>query len=116
MDWGDIESVFLLLALTNITRYMAVSQPASTYLTDKLVYSAEILLIAVLALSKLSTALLILELSPRKDIQRAALVTLCVIGVWTAFAILGDILQCGVPDPWVCPGKVRRVDSMVDEF
>lgn len=70
-------------------------------------YSGEILLVTVLGLSKLSTALLILELSPKNNIRKTCCVTIGVIGAWTGFAILGDALQCGVPNPWACPGKVR---------
>lgn len=81
----------------------------ATSLTGKLVYCAEFLLVSVLALSKLSTTLLIQKLSPKKNIRNASWITLGVIGVWTAFAILGDALQCGLPNPWVCPGQVREV-------
>lgn len=110
MPWsvgsGDIEPLFHGRLWINIKRYdeQLSSVPL---LTDQFVYSAEIFLIAALSLSKLSTALLVQKISPKNNIRTASWIAIGLIAVWTVFAILGNVLQCGLPNPWTCPGKVR---------
>lgn len=108
VDSGDIGPLFRSLLWINTRRYDEYKYRSVLPLTDQFAYSAEIFLIAALSLSKLSTALLVQKLSPKNNIRTASWVAIGLIAVWTVFAILGNTLQCGLPNPWTCPGKVRQ--------
>ncbi|GIK04372.1 hypothetical protein Aspvir_008453 [Aspergillus viridinutans] len=73
-------------------------------------YAAQLLQIIPVALSKLSTTLLVHILTPRGGLQKACLATIGAIGVWTVFALCAIAFQCPLPDTWLyrpdrCPAK-----------
>ncbi|PKX91133.1 uncharacterized protein P174DRAFT_463272 [Aspergillus novofumigatus IBT 16806] len=76
---------------------------------SKLNYAAELLLLLVLALSKVSTGNLIRSISPSKSILRWCLMVQIGIGVWTLLALFGTAFQCPAPyweySPSRCIGK-----------
>ncbi|GIC93105.1 uncharacterized protein Aud_009586 [Aspergillus udagawae] len=64
-------------------------------------YAAQLLQIIPVALSKLSTTLLVHILTPRSGLQKACLATIGAIGVWTVFALCAIAFQCPLPDSWL---------------
>ncbi|KAL5338953.1 hypothetical protein BJX70DRAFT_365131 [Aspergillus crustosus] len=68
---------------------------------SKFAFAAQILLILVLALSKLSTVLLVWKLIPSGSLRRSCVVIAGVVVAWTVFAVLGFAFQCALPQPWV---------------
>ncbi|KAL4883383.1 hypothetical protein BJY04DRAFT_184537 [Aspergillus karnatakaensis] len=68
---------------------------------SKFAFAAHILLILVMALSKLSTVLLIWELTPSGGLRRSCVVIAGIVIAWTVFAVLGVAFQCALPEPWV---------------
>ncbi|KAI2950778.1 hypothetical protein CBS147322_5282 [Aspergillus niger] len=61
---------------------------------NKLTYAAQLLLIPVLSLSKVSTCRLIHRLTPGQRIRRANMITMIAVGLWTVFALFATALQC----------------------
>ncbi|KEY80577.1 integral membrane protein [Aspergillus fumigatus] len=76
---------------------------------NKLNYAAELLLLLVLALSKVSTGNLIRSISPSKSILRWGFMVQIGLGVWTLLALFGTAFQCRAPyweySPSRCIGK-----------
>ncbi|KAG2001765.1 hypothetical protein GB937_009921 [Aspergillus fischeri] len=76
---------------------------------NKLNYAAELLLLLVLALSKVSTGNLIRSISPSKSVLRWCLMVQIGVGVWTLLALFGTAFQCPAPyweySPSRCIGK-----------
>ncbi|KAH1599376.1 hypothetical protein V6Z98_007915 [Aspergillus fumigatus] len=76
---------------------------------NKLNYTAELLLLLVLALSKVSTGNLIRSISPSKSILRWGFMVQIGLGVWTLLALFGTAFQCRAPyweySPSRCIGK-----------
>ncbi|KAH1310951.1 hypothetical protein KXX47_006036 [Aspergillus fumigatus] len=76
---------------------------------NKLNYTAELLLLLVLALSKVSTGNLIRSISPSKSILRWGFMVQIGLGVWTLLALFGTASQCRAPyweySPSRCIGK-----------
>ncbi|BDD58481.1 hypothetical protein MAP00_003756 [Monascus purpureus] len=75
-------------------------------------YASNILFIAVLAISKLSVALLILQLAPDRRIHIACFITLSLTLAWTLISIFGLAFHCKLPQPWIylphrCAGAVE---------
>ncbi|EAW20770.1 uncharacterized protein NFIA_112980 [Aspergillus fischeri NRRL 181] len=64
-------------------------------------YAAQLLHIIPVALSKLSTTLLVHMLTPQRGLQKACLATIGAIGVWTVFALCAIAFQCPLPDAWL---------------
>ncbi|GFF43323.1 hypothetical protein IFM58399_06908 [Aspergillus lentulus] len=64
-------------------------------------YAAQLLHIIPVALSKLSTTLLVHILTPRRGLQKACLATIGAIGVWAVFALCAIAFQCPLPDVWL---------------
>jgi hypothetical protein len=78
---------------------------------SKFAFAAHILLIVVLALSKISTILLVWKLTPSKSLRRSCAVTAGIVVGWLIFALLSIAFQCGLPNPWLysperCAGEV----------
>jgi hypothetical protein len=73
-------------------------------------YAAELLLLLVFALSKVSTGNLIRSISPSKSILRWCLMVQVGVGVWALLALFGAAFQCPTPyweySPSRCIGKV----------
>ncbi|KAJ5539519.1 hypothetical protein N7513_007851 [Penicillium frequentans] len=68
---------------------------------SKFAFAAHILFIFVLALSKMSTILLVWKLTPSQSLRRSCAVTAGIVGGWSVFAVLSIAFQCGMPDPWL---------------
>ncbi|THC94027.1 hypothetical protein EYZ11_006499 [Aspergillus tanneri] len=64
---------------------------------NKLTYTAQLLFILVLSLSKISTVNLILSINPSERIQQCCLITQIGVGLWTLFALFGLAFQCSPP-------------------
>ena len=78
---------------------------------SKFAFAGHILLIVVLALSKMSTILLVWKLTPSKSLRRSCVVTAGIVVGWSIFAVLSIAFQCELPNPWLysperCAGKV----------
>lgn len=78
---------------------------------SKFAFPAHMLLIVVMALSKISTILLIWKLTPSKSLRRSCVVTAGIVVGWSIFAVLSIAFQCDLPDPWLysperCAGEV----------
>ncbi|KAJ5481874.1 hypothetical protein N7475_000686 [Penicillium sp. IBT 31633x] len=68
---------------------------------SKFAFPAHMLLIVVMALSKISTILLIWKLTPSKSLRRSCVVTAGIVVGWSIFAVLSIAFQCDLPDPWL---------------
>lgn len=78
---------------------------------SKFAFAAHILFIFVLALSKISTILLVWKLTPSQSLRRSCAVTAGIVCGWSVLAVLSIAFQCGLPDPWLyspnrCAGEV----------
>lgn len=78
---------------------------------NKFAFAAHILFICVLALSKMSTILLVWKLTPSQSLRRSCVVTAGIVVGWSIFAVLSIAFQCEMPDPWLyspkrCAGEV----------
>lgn len=83
---------------------------------SKFALAAHILLIFVLALSKMSTILLVWKLTPSKTLHRTCAATAGMVVGWSVFAVLSIAFQCEMPDPWLysperCAGEVSIYQS-----
>lgn len=63
-------------------------------------YSAEILYIIALAISKASVLVLLWRITPVGVHRRIALISGSLIGMWTLASIFAAVFQCSVPDTW----------------
>lgn len=81
---------------------------------SKFSYAADLFVIPVLALSKLSTTLLTLRIAPPHGrMQLACKMLMMVVAGWTVFSIFAISLECKTPDPWLftpdrCGAQVRN--------
>ncbi|PWY66615.1 integral membrane protein [Aspergillus eucalypticola CBS 122712] len=98
--WIALIIAFIQTLLTQFAVDHGLGKHASSLSTadfskcNKLTYAAQLLLIPVLSLSKLSTCRLIHRLTPGQRIRRANMITGIVVGLWTLFAIFATALQC----------------------
>ncbi|KAB8238426.1 uncharacterized protein BDW43DRAFT_306289 [Aspergillus alliaceus] len=74
------------------------------------IYAAQLFLIIVLSLSKLSTTLLLWTLTLNKVIRQTCTITIAFTSTWTTFA-LGLAFRCRLPEPWLytpdrCAGTI----------
>ncbi|CBF78153.1 hypothetical protein AN8727.2 [Aspergillus nidulans FGSC A4] len=67
---------------------------------SKYSYAAQLLLIIVLSLSKLSTALLVWKLTPSRSLRQYCTTAAVVIAGWTIFALFSISFQCQMPETW----------------
>lgn len=63
-------------------------------------YSAEILYIIALAISKASVLVLLWRITPVGGHRRMALISGTLLGMWTLASIFAAVFQCSVPDTW----------------
>ncbi|OJJ55951.1 hypothetical protein ASPSYDRAFT_182875 [Aspergillus sydowii CBS 593.65] len=68
---------------------------------SKFAFAAQILLILVLSLSKLSTILLVWKLTPNNSLRRTCTITAGIVLVWAVFSIFAIAFQCQMPNPWL---------------
>ncbi|GAA84580.1 integral membrane protein [Aspergillus luchuensis IFO 4308] len=98
--WIALIIAFIQTLLTQFAVDHGLGKHASSLSTadfskyNKLTYAAQLLLIPVLSLSKLSTCRLIHRLTPGQRIRRANMITIIVVGIWTVFAVFATALQC----------------------
>ncbi|RDW72596.1 uncharacterized protein DSM5745_07768 [Aspergillus mulundensis] len=64
-------------------------------------FAAQLLLLIVLSLTKLSTILLIWKLTPSKSLRLHCTITAGVVVGWTIFALFGISFQCQLPEAWL---------------
>ncbi|PYH97385.1 hypothetical protein BO71DRAFT_417090 [Aspergillus ellipticus CBS 707.79] len=88
-----IQSLLIQFVVDNGLGKHASSIPADA-LNQYNKVSAQLLLILVLSLSKVSTCRLIYRITPGQHIRRASMITLITIGLWTVFAIFATAFQC----------------------
>ncbi|KAF7131023.1 hypothetical protein CNMCM5793_003958 [Aspergillus hiratsukae] len=103
---GTIIAIFQTIILQYAIKYgMGRKQDSLTAESfekySKYNYAAQLLQIIPVALSKLSTTLLVHILTPRGSVQKACLATMGAIGLWTLFALCAITFQCPLPDPWL---------------
>ncbi|GFN14743.1 uncharacterized protein AtWU_04543 [Aspergillus tubingensis] len=98
--WIALIIAFIQTLLTQFAVDHGLGKHASSFSTadfstyNKLTYAAQLLLIPVLSLSKLSTCRLIHRLTPGQRIRRANMMNIIVVGLWTVFAVFATALQC----------------------
>ncbi|KAL4904659.1 hypothetical protein BDW74DRAFT_27352 [Aspergillus multicolor] len=68
---------------------------------SKFSFAAQLLLIVVLSLTKLSTILLIWKLTPSKGLRLHCSITAAVVIGWMIFALFGLSFQCQLPEAWL---------------
>ncbi|KAF7180426.1 hypothetical protein CNMCM7691_009594 [Aspergillus felis] len=103
---GTVVAIIQTIILQHAVKYglgrKQDSLPADSFEKySKYNYTAQLLQIFPVALSKLSTTLLVHILTPRSGLQNACLATIGAIGVWTVFALCAIAFQCPLPDPWL---------------
>jgi hypothetical protein len=84
---------------------------------SKFAFAAHILLILVLALSKISTILLVWKLTPSKSLRRSCTIIAGIVLGWSIFAVFSLAFQCGLSRPWVysperCAGEVSNAQKI----
>ncbi|KAL4758597.1 uncharacterized protein BDW70DRAFT_141310 [Aspergillus foveolatus] len=67
---------------------------------SKFSYAAQLLLVIVLSLSKLSTTLLVWKLTPSRSLRQYCTISATVIAGWTIFALFSISFQCQLPETW----------------
>ncbi|KAF4230410.1 hypothetical protein CNMCM6457_005986 [Aspergillus fumigatiaffinis] len=105
-----VQSILIQVAVNRgMGRHRSELSNGSFDAYNKLNYAAELLLLLVLALSKVSTGNLIRSISPSKSILRWCLMVQIGVGVWTLLALFGTAFQCPAPyweySPSRCIGK-----------
>ncbi|KAF7168848.1 hypothetical protein CNMCM5623_001790 [Aspergillus felis] len=103
---GTVVAIIQTIILQHAVKYglgrKQDSLPADSFEKySKYNYAAQLLQIIPVALSKLSTTLLVHILTPRSGLQSACLATIGAIGVWTVFALCAIAFQCPLPDSWL---------------
>ncbi|KAL3459002.1 hypothetical protein BJX64DRAFT_291664 [Aspergillus heterothallicus] len=97
-----VEVVFLQKAVDHgLGKHQDQLSGASVQAWSKFAYAAHILVIFVMALSKMSTILLIWKLTPSKSLRLSCGVTAGIVAGWTVFAVLSLSFQCEMPGPWL---------------
>ncbi|KAJ5645232.1 hypothetical protein N7507_011243 [Penicillium longicatenatum] len=79
---------------------------------SKFAFAAHILFIVVLALSKMSTILLVWKLTPSQSLRRSCAFTAGIVVAWSIFAVSSIAFQCGLPDPWLYSPKQCAGDGV----
>ncbi|KAE8350880.1 hypothetical protein BDV28DRAFT_150521 [Aspergillus coremiiformis] len=97
-----IEIVFMQKAVENgLGKHIDTLTLSAIRQSSKFAYTAQLILVVVVSLSKLSTTLLLWNLTPSKTVHQACIVTMGLITAWTAFALFAIAFQCQLPEPWL---------------
>ncbi|KAF4203252.1 hypothetical protein CNMCM8927_009014 [Aspergillus lentulus] len=105
-----VQSILIQVAVNHgMGRHRSEVSSDSFEAYNKLNYAAELLLLLVLTLSKVSTGNLIRSISPSTSILRWCLMVQIGVGVWMLLALFGTAFQCPAPyweySPSRCIGK-----------
>ncbi|GFG09921.1 esterase EstB [Aspergillus lentulus] len=105
-----VQSILIQVAVNRgMGRHRSEVSSDSFEAYNKLNYAAELLLLLVLTLSKVSTGNLIRSISPSTSILRWCLMVQIGVGVWMLLALFGTAFQCPAPyweySPSRCIGK-----------
>lgn len=84
-----------------VGRHADTLTTAALSTANKFTYVAQLLSIIVLALSKLSTTLLVWKLTPKRAIRTACKITIGLATAWAVFGLFAIAFQCQMPEPWV---------------
>ncbi|KAL4772668.1 hypothetical protein BDW60DRAFT_186713 [Aspergillus nidulans var. acristatus] len=96
-----VQVVILQKAVDNgLGRHEAGLSESQIQLLSKFAYAAQLLLVIILSLSKLSTTLLVWKLTPSRSIRQYCTVAAVVIAGWTVFALFSISFQCQLPETW----------------
>lgn len=87
-------------------------------MTIKFQYAGQILLVIVLASTKLSMIMFFKGLTRFKRVILACNGLLVLVVGWTIFSVLAEALQCGFPHAWIytpqkCAGQVWQLVSQI---
>ncbi|KAL4993813.1 hypothetical protein BDV10DRAFT_178165 [Aspergillus recurvatus] len=102
-----VQVVVLQKAVDNgLGRHEAQLSKSQIQRLSKFSFAAQLLLVIVLSLSKLSTILLIWKLTPSRSLRQFCTITAAVIAGWTIFALFSISFQCRLPEAWLyTPGR-----------
>jgi hypothetical protein len=68
-------------------------------------YGTQILVLATVACSKFSSALLFRSLTAQGNVLRLTQGLMVVIGLWASSSIVAVAFQCSLPHPWDVTGR-----------
>jgi hypothetical protein len=75
-------------------------------------YGTQMLVLATVACSKFSSALLFRSLTAQGNVLRLTQGLMVVIGLWASSSIVAVAFQCSLPHPWDITGRcVNRVSD-----
>ncbi|KAL4989440.1 hypothetical protein BDW68DRAFT_156778 [Aspergillus falconensis] len=102
-----VQVVLLQKAVDNgLGRHEAHLSESQIQRLSKFAFAAQLLLVIVLSLSKLSTTLLIWKLTPSRRLRQYCAIAAAVIAGWTIFALFSISFQCQLPEAWLyAPGQ-----------
>ncbi|KAF7592299.1 hypothetical protein BBP40_000430 [Aspergillus hancockii] len=94
-----------------VGRHVHTLTTAALHLSGKYNYAAQLLQVIILSLSKLSTTILLWNLTFNKAIRLACIITVGLTTCWTIFACFGIAFLCKLPTPWLytpdkCAGTI----------
>ncbi|KAL4740691.1 hypothetical protein BDV11DRAFT_184647 [Aspergillus similis] len=96
-----VQVVVLQKAVDNgLGRHEARLNKSQIQRLSKFAYAAQLLLVIVLSLSKLSTTLLVWKLTPSRSLRRYCTIVAVFIAGWTVFALFSISFQCQLPETW----------------
>ncbi|PKX91159.1 uncharacterized protein P174DRAFT_463296 [Aspergillus novofumigatus IBT 16806] len=110
---GILQSAFVQLSIDHGLgkRIRAVSTDDLTSF-DKYMYGTQIPLLATVACSKFSLALLFRSLTAQGNVLRLSQGLMVVIGLWTSSSIVALAFQCALPHPWDVTGRCVNREAL----
>jgi hypothetical protein len=108
-----LQSAFVQLSIDHgLGKRISVVSTNDLTSFDKHMYGTQILVLATVACSKFSSALLFRSLTAQGNVLRLTQGLMVVIGLWASSSIVAVAFQCSLPHPWDVTGRCfNRVSS-----
>ncbi|PWY86753.1 hypothetical protein BO70DRAFT_288405 [Aspergillus heteromorphus CBS 117.55] len=99
--WVALVVVMQKAVDNGLGRHLNALTDTAIRISSEYTYTAQLIEVVVLSLSKISTALLVWKLTPHHGIRRACTITISLTAAWAVFALFGVAFQCEIPEPWI---------------
>ncbi|KAH1284734.1 hypothetical protein KXW28_000846 [Aspergillus fumigatus] len=112
---GILQSAFVQISIDHgLGKKIRMVSTSDLTSFDKYMYGAQILLLATVACSKCSVALLFRSLTAQGNALRLSQGLMVVIGLWTSSSILALAFQCDLPHPWAMTGRCVNREALAN--
>ncbi|KAK9641165.1 hypothetical protein HCH54_008916 [Aspergillus fumigatus] len=112
---GILQSAFVQISIDHgLGKKIRMVSTSDLTSFDKYMYGAQILLLATVACSKCSVALLFRSLTAQGNALRLSQGLMVVIGLWTSSSILALAFQCALPHPWDMTGRCVNREALAN--